>query len=33
MLDQIGGEIARATSIVRYACGSAFLAHKHETEM
>ncbi len=29
MLDRIGGEIARATSIVRYAPGSAFSAHTH----
>lgn len=29
MLDRIGGEVARATSIVRYAPGSAFSAHTH----
>lgn len=29
MLDRIGGEVARATSIVRYAPGSAFAAHTH----
>lgn len=29
MLDRIGGEVARATSIVRYAPGSAFSAHVH----
>lgn len=29
MLDRIGGEIARATSIVRYAPGSRFAAHDH----
>jgi anti-sigma factor ChrR (cupin superfamily) len=29
MLDRIGGEVARATSIVRYAPGSAFSAHSH----
>lgn len=28
-LDRIGGEVARATSIVRYAPGSAFSAHTH----
>ncbi|MDU8946508.1 cupin domain-containing protein [Ovoidimarina sediminis] len=28
-LDRIGGEVARATSIVRYAKGSAFSAHTH----
>ncbi|MEM7547540.1 MAG: cupin domain-containing protein [Pseudomonadota bacterium] len=28
-LDRIGGEVARATSIVRYAPGSAFSAHVH----
>ena len=28
-LDRIGGEVARATSIVRYAEGSAFPAHTH----
>lgn len=30
MLDRVGGEVARATSIVRYAPGSAFPAHVHE---
>ncbi|ABD57074.1 cupin domain-containing protein [Jannaschia sp. CCS1] len=29
MLDRIGGEVARATSIVRYAPGSNFSAHTH----
>jgi anti-sigma factor ChrR (cupin superfamily) len=29
MLDRIGGEVARATSLVRYAPGSAFPAHVH----
>jgi len=29
MLDRIGGEIARATSIVRYAAGSRFSPHHH----
>lgn len=29
MLDRIGGEVARATSLVRYAPGSAFPAHAH----
>lgn len=29
MLDRIGDEVARATSIVRYAPGSSFSAHKH----
>lgn len=29
MLDRIGGETARATSIVRYAAGSCFPAHVH----
>lgn len=29
MLDRIGGEQARATSLVRYAPGSAFTAHAH----
>lgn len=28
-LDRIGGEVARATSIVRYAAGSAFSPHVH----
>lgn len=29
MLDRIGGEVARATSLVRYAPGSRFTAHTH----
>ena len=29
MLDRIGGEVARATSIVRYAAGSRFPEHEH----
>lgn len=29
MLDRLGDEVARATSIVRYAPGSAFSEHKH----
>lgn len=29
MLDRIGGEVARATTIVRYAAGSKFSAHTH----
>lgn len=29
MLDRIGGEVARATSIVRYAANSQFSAHTH----
>lgn len=29
MLDRIGGEVARATSIVRYAPGSSFPRHEH----
>ncbi|MGQ3177762.1 MAG: cupin domain-containing protein, partial [Blastomonas fulva] len=29
MLDRIGGEVARATSIVRYAPGSLFPPHTH----
>ena len=29
MLDRIGEEVARATSIVRYAAGSRFSAHHH----
>lgn len=29
MLDRIGGEVARATSLVRYAPGSHFSAHEH----
>lgn len=28
-LDRVGGEIARATSLVRYAAGSAFAGHAH----
>ncbi|MGF1649963.1 MAG: cupin domain-containing protein [Hyphomicrobiaceae bacterium] len=30
MLDRIGGEVARATTIVRYAPGSSFSAHTHD---
>jgi anti-sigma factor ChrR (cupin superfamily) len=30
MLDRIGGEVARATSIVRYAAGAHFEQHVHE---
>jgi anti-sigma factor ChrR (cupin superfamily) len=30
MLDRIGGEVARATSIVRYARGSRFSPHTHD---
>jgi len=30
MLDRIGGEVARATTIVRYAPGSFFSAHSHD---
>ncbi len=30
MLDRVGDEIARATSIVRYLPGSRFTAHQHE---
>ena len=30
MLDRVGGEVARATSIVRYAPGSHFSAHVHD---
>ncbi len=30
MLDRIGGEVARATSIVRYARGSSFPSHTHD---
>jgi quercetin dioxygenase-like cupin family protein len=30
MLDRVGGEVARATSLVRYAPGSAFSAHRHD---
>lgn len=29
MLDRVGGEVARATSIVRYAPGSRFSRHRH----
>jgi anti-sigma factor ChrR (cupin superfamily) len=29
MLDRIGGEVARATSLVRYTAASAFPAHEH----
>jgi anti-sigma factor ChrR (cupin superfamily) len=29
MLDRIGGEVARATSLVRYAAASTFPAHEH----
>lgn len=29
LLDRIGGELARATSLVRYAPGSSFAAHDH----
>ncbi len=29
MLDRVGGEVARATSVVRYAPGSRFSAHEH----
>lgn len=29
MLDRIGGEVARATSLVRYAAGSVFPPHQH----
>src|SRR5690606_16882155 len=29
MLDRIGGEVARATSLVRYAAGSSFPPHVH----
>ena len=29
MLDRVGGEVARATSIVRYAANSRFPAHEH----
>lgn len=29
MLDRVGGEVARATSVVRYAPGCAFPAHDH----
>lgn len=30
MLDRVGGEVARATTIVRYAPGSHFSAHSHD---
>ncbi|MTH95377.1 cupin domain-containing protein [Roseibium sp. RKSG952] len=30
MLERDGGEVARATSLVKYAPGSAFSAHKHD---
>jgi len=30
MLDRIGGEVSRATSLVRYAPNSAFSAHRHD---
>ena len=30
MLDRVGGEIARATSIVRYQPGSRFKSHRHD---
>lgn len=30
MLDRIGGEVARATTIVRFAPGSSFAAHTHD---
>ncbi len=30
MLDRIGDEVARATSLVRYAAGSTFSRHEHE---
>lgn len=29
MLDRVGGEVARATSVVRYAPGASFAAHDH----
>ena len=29
MLDRVGGEVARATSIVRYVAGSRFPSHRH----
>ena len=29
MLDRVGGEVARATSLVRYAPASSFPAHEH----
>jgi anti-sigma factor ChrR (cupin superfamily) len=30
MLDRVGGEVARATSLVRYAPGSRFSEHRHD---
>ncbi|MEH6478066.1 MAG: cupin domain-containing protein, partial [Sneathiella sp.] len=30
MLDRVGDEVARATTIVRYAAGSSFSAHNHD---
>lgn len=30
MLDRAGDEVARATSVVRYAPGSAYSAHTHD---
>ncbi|MFT4705620.1 MAG: anti-sigma factor ChrR (cupin superfamily) [Bradymonadia bacterium] len=30
LLDRVGGEVARATSIVRYAAGSSFETHAHD---
>ncbi|MBL4691268.1 MAG: cupin domain-containing protein [Rhodospirillales bacterium] len=30
MLDRLGGEVARATSIVRFAAGSTFPMHRHD---
>ena len=30
MLDRVGGEVARATSIVRYQPNSAFSSHSHD---
>jgi anti-sigma factor ChrR (cupin superfamily) len=30
MLDRLGGEVAKATSIVRYKPGTAFQTHTHE---
>ena len=30
LLERVGGEVARATSIVRYAPGAKFDAHRHE---
>lgn len=29
MLDRVGGEVARATSLVRYAAGARFESHTH----